>query len=141
MRTQWKQGVLWALLMGVLTVLFCLVLADGVLHMNGWSGGQNTLPGRIVFWVFLVGLPLLFWKKVQWRHTLINLALYFLLYFPVSAFFGGHHDHTFLEDLGGFIAFPAYFNAGLMTAIFWGVQSAVYAVGNVVSMIYKSFCE
>jgi len=60
-----------ALLVGVLTVFFCLILGDGYLvMMDNWAG-------RVVFCVGLVGVPWLFRKKTDVRELwMFNFVLY-----------------------------------------------------------------
>ena len=72
---------LWAGVMGILTILLCLIVSDDLLGLN--SPPARSQMGHYVFWVSLIGLPLLFYKFVSWRYTLLNIPLYFLLYFPV----------------------------------------------------------
>ena len=79
-----QQGIfkkwLWAGVMGILTILLCLIVSDDLLGLN--SPPARSQMGHYVFWVSLIGLPLLFYKFVSWRYTLLNIPLYFLLYFP-----------------------------------------------------------
>lgn len=75
-----QQGIfkkwLWAGVMGILTVLLCLIVSDDLLGLN--SPPARSQIGHYVFWVSLIGLPLLFYKFVSWRYTLLNIPLYFL---------------------------------------------------------------
>lgn len=116
-----QQGIfkkwLWAGVMGILTILLCLIVSDDLLGLN--SPPARSQIGHYVFWVSLIGLPLLFYKFVSWRYTLLNIPLYFLLYFPIYELCGLKHTHLFLQT-GGFISFPVWFGAILVTAYFWG---------------------
>lgn len=116
-----QQGIfkkwLWAGVMGILTILLCLIVSDDLLGLN--SPPARSQMGHYVFWVSLIGLPLLFYKFVSWRYTLLNIPLYFLLYFPVYELCGLKHTHLFLQT-GGFISFPVWFGAILVTACFLG---------------------
>ena len=118
-----QQGIfkkwLWAGVMGILTILLCLIVSDDLLGLN--SPPARSQMGHYVFWVSLIGLPLLFYKFVSWRYTLLNIPLYFLLYFPVYELCGLKHTHLFLQT-GGFISFPVWFGAALVAAYFWGIQ-------------------
>ena len=82
-----QQGIfkkwLWAGVMGILTILLCLIVSDDLLGLN--SPPARSQIGHYVFWVSLIGLPLLFYKFVSWRYTLLNIPLYFLLYFPAQS--------------------------------------------------------
>lgn len=75
-----QQGIfkkwLWAGVMGILTILLCLIVSDDLLGLN--SPPARSQMGHYVFWVSLIGLPLLFYKFVSWRYTLLNIPLYFL---------------------------------------------------------------
>lgn len=75
-----QQGIfkkwLWAGVMGILTILLCLIVSDDLLGLN--SLPARSRMGHYVFWVSLIGLPLLFYKFVSWRYTLLNIPLYFL---------------------------------------------------------------
>ena len=75
-----QQGIfkkwLWAGVMGILTILLCLIVSDDLLGLN--SPPARGQMGHYVFWVSLIGLPLLFYKFVSWRYTLLNIPLYFL---------------------------------------------------------------
>lgn len=74
-----QQGIfkkwLWAGVMGILTILLCLIVSDDLLGLN--SPPARSQIGHYVFWVSLIGLPLLFYKFVSWRYTLLNIPLYF----------------------------------------------------------------
>lgn len=66
---------LWAGVMGILTILLCLIVSDDLLGLN--SPPARSQMGHYVFWVSLVGLPLLFYKFVSWATidtlcTLLN---------------------------------------------------------------------
>ena len=75
-----QQGIfkkwLWAGVMGILTILLCLIVSDDLLGLN--SPPAQSQIGHYVFWVSLIGLPLLFYKFVSWRYTLLNIPIYFL---------------------------------------------------------------
>lgn len=75
-----QQGIfkkwLWAGVMGILTILLCLIVSDDLLGLN--SPPARSQMGHYVFWVSLIGLPLLFYKFVSWRYTLLNIPIYFL---------------------------------------------------------------
>ena len=125
---------LYAGAMGLLTILLCLIVSDDLLGLN--SRPARSQVGHYVFWVSLIGLPLLFCKFVSWRYTLLNIPLYFLLYFPVYELCGLKHTHLFLQT-GEFISFPVWLGALLVTACFWGIQSLVYLMCNTVFRLLK----
>jgi len=126
---------LWAVLMGCLTMFFCLYVADGILnaHFKHPPWWKQVLPRQtsvVVFFVFIIGLPLLFRKKVKWRHTILNLPLYYGLYVLIYDICGLNHGYYFLES-GGFLSFGPYFDAAVVAPIFWGIQSFVYLACNI----------
>ena len=125
---------LWAGVMGILTILLCLIVSDDLLGLN--SPPAQSQIGHYVFWVSLIGLPLLFYKFVSWRYTLLNIPLYFLLYFPIYELCGLKHTHLFLQT-GEFISFPVWFGAILVTACFWGIQSLVYLICHIAFHLLK----
>ena len=133
-----QQGIfkkwLWAGVMGILTILLCLIVSDDLLGLN--SPPARSQMGHYVFWVSLIGLPLLFYKFVSWRYTLLNIPLYFLLYFPIYELCGLKHTHLFLQT-GGFISFPVWFGAALVIACFWGIQSLVYLICHIAFHLLK----
>ena len=96
-----QQGIfkkwLWAGVMGILTILLCLIVSDDLLGLN--SPPARSQMGHYVFWVSLIGLPLLFYKFVSWRYTLLNIPLYFLLYFPIYELCGLKHTHYFSKQV------------------------------------------
>lgn len=131
--TNRKMSLIFGCIMGVLTILISLVVADGVFGLNQPPAkATRELVGFLFFWCGMIVLPLLFYKRVKWRYTLQNLLLYFLLYFPAYEVFGLKHTHFFLET-GGFITFPSYWNAILVAVIFWGIQSIMFLIINSIS--------
>ena len=92
-----QQGIfkkwLWAGVMGILTILLCLIVSDDLLGLN--SPPARSQIGHYVFWVSLIGLPLLFYKFVSWRYTLLNIPLYFLLCFSAYELCCLKHTHLF----------------------------------------------
>lgn len=142
---KFETSVVFALLLALLTIIFCLVIADGMLGLNGFKfdhghGAGTIYPnvriGNIVFWAFLIGLPVLFSRWVQWRYTILNWLLYFLMYFPVYYAFGLSHNHGLLQT-GGFFAFPPWVNALFVGVGFFLIQSAVYVLCNLVGFLAR----
>lgn len=132
-----RKALMLPALMGVLTILLCLVVADGIIGLNQSPAHRSTgIMANAFLWGGLIGLPLLFYKWVQWKYTLLNFPLYFLLYFPVYAMFGLKHTHYFLGT-GGFIDFPTCWGALLVAVWFWGVQSLAYLICNLLCHIIQ----
>lgn len=133
----WKTGLICAVIMGVLTTFLCLIVADGIIGLNYPPARKHIgYVGAAVFWFGMIALPLIFHKWVKWRYTLMNLPLYYLLYFPIYEAFGLGHEHYFLQT-GGFISFSASWGAVLVAVVFWGLQSLVYLAINVVLYAIK----
>ena len=121
---------LYAILLGIATLFFCVILSDGILNMR-----QNAV-GVIIFWVSIVSLPIVAKKYVKWLYTLINLPLYFVLYFPISAYQWNGGGRYFFQN-GGFIAFPNWVNALLTAFILWVLESVVYTIVSLIHRLYK----
>ena len=123
-----------AILMALLTVIFCLVIADGILSTDGhakageWYVKDRT--GLIFFWVSMTVITSVFSFFVDWKHIWVAILVYALLYLPISTYFGESPQHTYLDkttfamltigpDLG--------FLRPLLVAIrFWVAQSFIY---------------
>ena len=110
----------------------CLVVADGMIGMNYPPARKHIeYMGAAIFWIGIIALPLIFHKWVKWRYTLLNLPLYFLLYFPIYDVFGLKHEHLFL-DSGGFLPLPTFWGAIMVAVVFWSLQSLVYLIVNII---------
>lgn len=138
MKALFAQGKRNALLMGVLTVLLCLVLGDGLLGMVSYRDDPTmralvVLPGITVFLVGLFLPPWLFRKTVHKRDTFWNLPLYFLAFYLLRSFFQDRvflTQHYFLRPyISGFIYIPGEkiilpaMAVGLMWGVGWFVLS------------------
>lgn len=124
-------------MMGICTIFLSLVVADGMFGLNQPpTTATRGFVGFLFFWSGMIVLPLLFYKRIKWRDTFLNLALYFLLYFPVYDMFGLKLTHSFLER-GGFFAFPSYKGAILVAVVFWGIQSIVFLVINIICYVVR----
>lgn len=124
----------YAGIMGILTILLCLVIADDIFGLS--APPARSQMGHPIFLVSLISLPLLFHKVVPWKYTLLNIPLFFLLYFPVYELCGTKLTHSLLET-NGFLESGPLLGAILVTALFWGVQSLVYFVCNVTLHLLK----
>ena len=121
---------LYAIILGIATLFFCVILSDGILNM------RQSAVGVIVFWVSVLSLPIAAKKFVQWRYTIINLPLYYVLYFPISAYPWNGGGRYFFQN-GGFIAIPDWAGALLMAFLLWALESSVYAVSSLLCRQYK----
>ena len=88
-----SKSYLFAFLLGVLTVIICLAIGDGLIGVAGSLGecvydesGElieyalhiKDPTGRIIFWSGLLLLPVILAYWIRPRHTWINLPLYVL---------------------------------------------------------------
>lgn len=136
-KTNREKRLIYVCMMGVCTIFLSLVVADGMFGLNQPPAkASREFVGFPFFWSGMIALPLLFYKRVKWRDTLLNLPLYFLLYFPVYDMFGLKLTHSFLER-GGFFAFPSYMGAILVAVVFWGIQSIVFLVVNIICYVVR----
>ena len=134
---KWKKEAIFAVAMGILTVLLCLVAADGMIGLDHPPARKHIeYMGAAIFWMGMIALPLIFHKWVKWRYTLLNLPLYFLLYFPIYDVFLLKHEHLFL-DSGGFLPFPTFWGAITTAVVFWSLQSLVYLIVNLIFYAIK----
>ncbi len=121
------KQILWTLLLGLLTMFFCLYIADDVLGLNQPPAkAWRMYLGWGIHWAFLIGLPILLHKRIRWVYTLLNLLVYFLLFLLVDAICGIRQHHGFLSS-GGFLSFGAAFGAAIVMVRFWTVQSLTFA--------------
>ena len=121
---------LYAIILGIATLFFCVILSDGILNMR-----QNAV-GVFVFWVSVVSLPIAAKKYVKWRYTVINLPLYYALYFPISAYPWNGGGRFFFQN-GGFIVIPDLAGALLMAFLLWALEGIVYAIFSLLCRLYK----
>ena len=125
----YKRKLSAALVMGALTLLVSLVIADHFIGLSQTPAHQlRGVMAHIILYVGLVAFPMLFYRKTSWVYTLFNLPLYFILYFLIAEVAGSTFTHYFLRRTGGFIEFPDYFGAGITMVFFWSAQSIVFLV-------------
>lgn len=135
--SQNKKIIINTIIMCVLTMFLCLYIADDILGLNQPPAkGHISVCANIIFWGSLLGVPLLFHKQIQWKYTVINLLLYFVLYFPLYEICGLKLTHAFLQR-GGFLEFPPLWSAILVAVLFWGAQSIVLLICHVIHRIRK----
>ncbi len=120
------KQILWTLLLGLLTMFFCLYIADDVLGLNQPPAkAWRMYLGWGIHWVFLIGLPILLHKRIAWYYTLLNLPLYYLLFLLADAVCGLRHHHWFLSS-SGFFSFGAGIAGAFVTIRFWMLQSLTF---------------
>lgn len=140
------KNVIWAILMGIVTMLLCLFVAERYLGVSGFVMDVSYSPDGDMFarlnpnlklglWfrrVFLIVIPLLFMNKVRWRYTWVNFFVFFFLYFPMREIAGQWPCMGYLGTPTGMLSLPWIVNPLIMMVHFWGVQSLVYLAFNAV---------
>ncbi len=148
------QSYLFAFLLGLLTATVCLAIGDGVFGVAGTLGeciydesGElieyavhvKDPTGRIIFVSGLLLLPIIPARRICPWHTWINIPLFVLAWYGLSAIFGSHGNHYYLaHPARGFISlFEAL--APFQTAVLmWLTQLIVLlAVRGTVNLIKK----
>jgi len=133
-----SKSYLSAFLLGLLTVIICLVIGDGLIGVAGTLGEciydesgeliEYTLhikdpTGKIIFWSGLLLLPVIPAYRIRPRHTWINLPLFVVAWYILSAVFGSHANHYFLaHPARGFISFFEEFDPFIVAVFMWLTQ-------------------
>lgn len=135
---------LYTFLLGLLTVIICLVIGDGLVGVAGTLGDciydesgeliEYTLhvkdpTGKIIFWSGLLLFPVILAYWIRPRHIWINLPLFVLSWYVLSAIFGSHANHYFLaHPARGFISFFEEFDPFIVAVFMWLIQLTVLLV-------------
>lgn len=138
------QSYLYAFLLGLLTVIICLVIGDGLVGVAGTLGDciydesgeliEYTLhvkdpTGKIIFWSGLLLFPVILAYWIRPRHIWINLPLFVLSWYVLPAIFGSHANHYFLaHPARGFISFFEEFDPFIVAVFMWLIQLTVLLV-------------
>lgn len=156
MENKRKQGYLYAVILGLLTVLVCMVIADGFIGIEGtihdyieYEDGTHEFmlkvsdpTGRIIFWTGLLFLPVLFSLKTKVNYTWINLPLYMAAWYICYAIFGESVKHRYLaHPAQGFISFGNEFTSVITTLFFWIVQALVLLAVHFINYIISKFVK
>ena len=135
-----KQGYFYAFVIGVLTVLVCMVIADGFIGIEGtihdyveYEDGHHDFAlkvsdpaGRIMFRLGLFCIPVLFAWKTKVKYTWINLPLYMAAWYICYFIFGESVKHRYLaHPAQGFVSFGNEFTSVTTTLMFWINQAIV----------------
>ena len=148
------KSYLFSFLLGILTVIICLAIGDGLIGVAGTLGGcvydesgeliEYTLhvkdpTGKIIFWSGLLLLPVILAYLIRPRHTWINLPLFVLSWYILSAIFGSHANHYFLaHPARGFISFFEEFDPFIVAVFMWLTQLIVLlVVKGIIKLIRK----
>ena len=138
------KSYLFAFLLGLLTVIICLAIGDGLIGVAGTLGEciyddsgelvEYTLhvkdpTGKIIFWSGLLLFPMILANWIRPRHTWINLPLFVLSWYILSVIFGSHANHYFLaHPARGFISFFEEFDPFIVAVFMWLTQLIVLLV-------------
>ena len=134
------QGYIYATIMGVLTAIICLAIADGCIGVAGTikdfedlGNGYHTFTlstsdptGRYIFWIVLLVLPVLFAGKVRVRYTWANLLIYLLAWYICSGIFGESPKHQYLaHPARGWLTIGEGLEPFSVMIMMWFVQAIV----------------
>ena len=138
------KSYLFSFFLGILTVIICLAIGDGLIGVAGTLGEcvydesgeliEYTLhvkdpTGKIIFWSGLLLLPVILAYWIRPRHTWINIPLFVLSWYVLSAIFGSHGNHYFLaHPARGFISFFEEFDPFIVAVFMWLTQLIVLLV-------------
>ncbi|MBR4961292.1 MAG: hypothetical protein IKY52_10380 [Clostridia bacterium] len=148
------KSYLFALILGLLTVIICLAVGDGLIGVAGTLGDciydesgeliEYTVhvkdpTGKIIFWSGLLLFPVILAYRIRPRHTWINLPLFVLSWYVLSAIFGSHGNHYYLaHPARGFISLFDELAPFLVAVFMWLTQLIVLlVVRGVIGMIRK----
>lgn len=148
------KSYLFSFFLGILTVIICLAIGDGLIGVAGTLGecvydesGElieyalhvKDPTGRIIFWSGLLLLPMILAYLIRPRHTWINLPLFVLSWYILSAIFGSHANHYFLaHPARGFISFFEEFDPFIVAVFMWLTQLIVLlVVRGIIKLIRK----
>ena len=148
------KSYLFALILGLLTVIICLAVGDGLIGVAGTLGDciydesgeliEYTVhvkdpTGKIIFWSGLLLFPVILAYRIRPRHTWINLPLFVLSWYVLSAIFGSHGNHYYLaHPARGFISLFDELDPFLVAVFMWLTQLIVLlVVRGVIGMIRK----
>jgi len=148
------KSYLFSFFLGILTVIICLAIGDGLIGVAGTLGEcvydesgeliEYTLhvkdpTGKIIFWSGLLLLPVILAYWIRPRYTWINLPLFVLSWYILSAIFGSHANHYFLaHPARGFISFFEEFDPFIVAVFMWLTQLIVLlVVRGIIKLIRK----
>ena len=139
-----SKSYLFAFILGLLTVIVCLAIGDGLIGVAGTLGDciydesgeliEYTVhvkdsTGKIIFWSGLLLLPAILAYWICPGHTWINIPLFVLSWYILSAIFGSHGNHYYLaHPARGFISFFDEFDPLIVAVFMWLTQLIVLLV-------------
>lgn len=134
------QGYTYATIMGVLTAIICLAIADGCIGVAGtikdfkdlgngyheFTLSTSDPTGRYIFWIGLISLPILFACKVKVKYTWGNMPIYLLAWYICSGIFGESPKHQYLaHPARGWITIGEGLEPFSVMIMMWFVQAIV----------------
>lgn len=140
MENKTVQGYVYAVIMGLLTSIICLAIADGWIGVAGTikdfedlGNGYHTFTlstsdptGRYIFWIGLLGLPVLFASKVKVKYTWVNLPIYLVVWYICSGIFGDSPNHQYLaHPARGWLTIGEGLEPFSVMIMLWLVQAIV----------------
>ena len=148
------KSYLFAFVLGLLTVIVCLAIGDGIFGVAGTLGdciydesGElieytvhvRDYTGKIIFWSGLLLFPVILAYWIRPRHTWINIPLFVLSWYVLSAIFGSHGNHYYLaHPARGFISLFDELDPFFVAVFMWLTQLVVLlVVRGVIGIIRK----
>ena len=148
------QSYLFAFLLGLLTVIVCLAIGDGLIGVAGTLGEciydesgemiEYTVhvkdpTGKNIFWSGLLLFPVILAYWIRPRHTWINLPLFVAAWYVLSAIFGSHGNHYYLaHPARGFISLFDELDPFMVAVFMWLTQLIVLLmVRGIVGIVRK----
>ena len=138
------KSYLFAFVLGLLTVIVCLTIGDGLFGVAGTLGdciydesGElieytvhvRDYTGKIIFWSGLLFLPVILAYRIRPRYTWINLPLFVAAWYVLSAIFGSHGNHYYLaHPARGFISLFDELDPFFVAVFLWLTQLVVLLV-------------
>lgn len=134
------QGYIYATIMGILTAIICLVIADGCIGVAGtikdfkdlgngyheFTLSTSDPTGRYIFWIGLLALPVLFSGRTKVKYTWGNLLIYLLTWYICIGIFGESPKHRYLaHPARGWITIGEGLQPFSVMIMMWFVQAIV----------------
>ena len=148
------KSYLFAFVLGLLTVIVCLAIGDGLFGVAGTLGdciydesGElieytvhvRDYTGKIIFWSGLLLFPVILAYWIRPRHTWINLPLFVLSWYVLSAIFGSHGNHYYLaHPARGFISLFDELDPFFVAVFMWLTQLVVLLVVRLIIKLIRT---
>ena len=148
------KSYLFACILGLLTLIVCLAIGDGIFGVAGTLGdciydesGElieytvhvRDYTGKIIFWSGLLLFPVILAYWIRPRHTWINLPLFVAAWYVLSAIFGSHGNHYYLaHPARGFISFFDELDPFFVAVFMWLTQLVVLLVVRLIIKLIRT---